>query len=96
MPLLHPWQQSLKKSFLLSIFTLALFSTASGQAAPRVDAMNDKSMSVAGSVTDQRGDPIRGATVSLRQPAAENAKKLRPTMMDILSSQRILVRLTSS
>ena len=73
-PLLHPWQQSLKNILLLSIFTLALISTASGQAVPRVDEMNDKSMSVAGSVTDQRGDPIRGATVSLRQLAAENAK----------------------
>ena len=36
--------------------------------------MGDKSMSIAGSVTDQRGDPIRGATVSLRQLAAEGAK----------------------
>jgi hypothetical protein len=36
--------------------------------------MRDKSILVAGSVTDQRGDPIRGATVSLRQLVAEDAK----------------------
>jgi hypothetical protein len=64
----------LKRNFLLSIFTLALISSASGQAVARTDEMSDKPMSVAGSVTDQRGDPIRGATVSLRQLAAGDAK----------------------
>ena len=64
MPLLQPWRQSLKKTFLLSIFTLALISTASAQAVPGGDEVKDKSTSVAGSVTDQRGDPIREATVS--------------------------------
>ena len=74
MALLHPWQQSLKTIFLLSICTLALISTTLGQAVPMGDEMNDKPTSVVGSVTDQRGDPIRGATVSLRQLAAEKAK----------------------
>ena len=74
MPLLHPWPHCLKKSALLSIVTLALISTTSGQAVARGDELNDKSTSVVGSVTDQRGDPIRGATVSLRQLAAEEAK----------------------
>jgi Carboxypeptidase regulatory-like domain len=72
--LLRPRQQSLREIFLLSIFTLALISTVSGQAVPRGDEINDKSTSVAGSVTDQRGDPIRGATVSLRQLATGKAK----------------------
>ena len=72
--LLHPWQQSLKTIFLLSICTLALISTTLGQAVPMGDEMNDKPTSIVGSVTDQRGDPIRGATVSLRQLAAEKAK----------------------
>jgi hypothetical protein len=60
----------LKKSFLLSIFTLAFISTTWGQAGPK----DVKSMLVTGSVTDQRGDPIRGAIVFLRQLAAERAK----------------------
>lgn len=74
MPLHHPWLQSLKKSLLLSIFTLALVSTAASQAVSKADEMTVKPMSVAGFVTDQRGDPIRGAAVLLRQLAAEKAK----------------------
>jgi hypothetical protein len=46
---------------LLSFFTFALMATASGQ-------------TVAGIVTDPRGDPIAGATVSLIEPAGENPK----------------------
>jgi Carboxypeptidase regulatory-like domain len=50
---------------LFSILMLALISTASGQTV---------SSSVAGVVTDQRGDPVRGASVSLIEPAGENPK----------------------
>ncbi len=64
----------MKKEFLLSILTLALIASASGQAVARGDEVEDKPSSIAGSVTDQRGDPIRGATASLRQLAAENPK----------------------
>jgi hypothetical protein len=63
-----------KKTFLLWICILAFISTAWGQAVPGSDEVNGKPASVAGIATDQRGDPIRGATVSLRQLAAENAK----------------------
>jgi hypothetical protein len=82
----QPWQKDeilrriqklplvLKKEFLLLIFTLAIISSASGQALARGDEMNDKPTSIAGSVTDQRGDPIRGAIASLRQLAAASAK----------------------
>jgi hypothetical protein len=62
------------KVAVLSIFTFALASMASGQTAPNVMEMTNGSSSVAGAVTDQRGDPVRGATVSLIQPAGENPK----------------------
>ena len=58
----------------MSIFTLALISTASGQAVARGDEVNDKPYVGRRVCDDQRGDPIRGATVSLRQLAAEKAK----------------------
>ena len=63
-----------KTNAVLSIFTFALIATASGQTAPKVVEMARKSSSVAGVVTDQRGDPVRGATVSLIEPAGENPK----------------------
>jgi hypothetical protein len=59
---------------VLSIFTFALISTASGQTVTKVIEPDRKSSSVAGVVTDQRGDPVRGATVSLIEPAGENPK----------------------
>jgi hypothetical protein len=59
---------------LLSIFTFALISTASGQTVSNGVETERKSSSVAGVVTDQRGDPVRGATVSLIEPAGENPK----------------------
>ena len=46
-----------------AILWLALITTASAQTA---------TSSVAGVVTDQRGDPVPGATVSLIEPAGEN------------------------
>lgn len=46
-----------------AILWLALMTTASAQTA---------TSSVAGVVTDQRGDPVPGATVSLIEPAGEN------------------------
>jgi len=49
----------------LSIFSFALIATASRQIVP-------KSSSVAGVVTDQRGDPVPGATITLIEPAREN------------------------
>jgi hypothetical protein len=63
-----------KTNAVLSIFTFALISTASGQTVPNVVEMERKSSSVAGVVTDPRGDPVRGATVSLIEPAGENPK----------------------
>jgi Carboxypeptidase regulatory-like domain len=50
-----------KTNAILSIVMFALIATASGQTS-----------SVAGVATDQRGDPIPGATVSLIEPAGEN------------------------
>jgi hypothetical protein len=58
----------------LSIFAFALTATASGQTAPRVVEMARKASSVAGTVTDPRGGPVRGATVSLIEPAGENPR----------------------
>jgi hypothetical protein len=60
----------LKTNAALSIFIFVLISTAASQTVPR------KSGSVAGVVTDQRGDPIRGATVSLIEPAGENPESV--------------------
>lgn len=70
----NPWLQLSKKRFLLSIFTLALVSTTASLAAANQFETNQLSASVAGTITDQRGDPIPGATVSLTQPSAEEAK----------------------
>jgi Carboxypeptidase regulatory-like domain len=63
-----------KTNTVLSIFTFALIATASGQTVTKVIEPERKSSSVAGVVTDQRGDPVRGATVSLIEPAGENPK----------------------
>ncbi len=63
----------LKMNAVLSIFTFALISTASGQTVTKIVEMR-RSSSVAGLVTDQRGDPVRGAAVSLIEPAGENPK----------------------
>jgi hypothetical protein len=63
-----------KTNTVLSIFTFALISTASGQTVTKAIEPERKSSSVAGVVTDQRGDPVRGATVSLIEPAGENPK----------------------
>jgi hypothetical protein len=52
-----------KRNVILSIFMFALMATASGQTS-----------SVAGVATDQRGDPVPGATVTLIEPAGENPK----------------------
>jgi hypothetical protein len=62
-----------KTNAVLSIFTVLLISTASGQTVKVIDPER-KSSSVAGVVTDQRGDSVRGATVSLIEPAGENPK----------------------
>jgi hypothetical protein len=61
-----------KTNAVLSIFTFALISTASGQTVAKVSEPERKPSSVAGVVTDQRGDPVRGVTVSLIEPAGEN------------------------
>ena len=53
-----------QRGIFLLIQVLALISTAPGQIAPKGSA--------AGVVTDQRGDPIPGATVSLIEPAGIN------------------------
>jgi Carboxypeptidase regulatory-like domain len=58
-----------KINAVLSILTFILIATASGQTVTRG--------SVAGLVTDQRGDPIPGATVSLIEPAGENPDPVR-------------------
>jgi hypothetical protein len=63
-----------KTNVVLSIFTFALISTASGQIVTKGIEPERKSSSVGGVVTDQRGDPVRGATVSLIEPAGENPK----------------------
>jgi Carboxypeptidase regulatory-like domain len=63
-----------KTNAVLSIFTFALISTASGQTVAKVIEPVRRSSSVAGVVTDQRGDPVPGATVSLIEPAGENPK----------------------
>jgi hypothetical protein len=52
---------------ILSIFALVLVSTVSGQTVTKVG-------SVEGVVTDQRGDPVRGGSASLIEPAGENPK----------------------
>jgi hypothetical protein len=70
----NPWLQLSKKRFLLSFFTWALVSTTASLAAANQFETNQLSASVAGTITDQRGDPIPGATVSLTQPSAEEAK----------------------
>jgi hypothetical protein len=64
----------LRTNAVLSILTFALISTASGQILTKVVEMARKLSSVAGVVTDLRGDPVRGATVSLIEPAGENPK----------------------
>jgi hypothetical protein len=61
-----------KTNAILSIFTFALIATASGQTVTKGIEAVRKSTSVAGVVTDQRGDPVPGATVSLIEPAGEN------------------------
>ncbi len=61
---------------ILSIVTFVLISTASGQTVTKVIETERKSSSVAGVVTDQRGDPVPAATVSLIEPAGENPKSV--------------------
>lgn len=61
-----------KTNAILSIFTFALIATASGQTVTKGIEAAGKSSSVAGVATDQRGDPVPGATVSLIEPAGEN------------------------
>jgi hypothetical protein len=61
---------------ILSIFTFVLISTASGQTVTKVIETERKSSSVAGLVTDQRGDPVPGATISLIEPAGENPRSV--------------------
>jgi hypothetical protein len=53
-----------RAGILWPILTFALMATASGQT-------NNKSSSVIGVVTDQRGDPVAGATITLIEPAGE-------------------------
>jgi hypothetical protein len=62
----------LKMNVVLSIFTFALMATASGQTVPKGVETERKSNSVIGVVTDQRGDPVPGATITLIRPAGEN------------------------
>jgi hypothetical protein len=69
----NPWQQASKKRFLISIVTLALISTTSALAAANQIETDQLSASITGTITDQRGDPVPGATVSLTQPSAEKA-----------------------
>ena len=61
-----------KTNAVLSIFILALISRASSQTVPKEIEMERKSSSVTGVVTDQRGDPIRGAALSLIEPEGDN------------------------
>jgi hypothetical protein len=61
-----------RPGILLSIFSLALMATASGQTVAKNLETERKSSSVTGVVTDQRGDPVPGATVTLIEPAGEN------------------------
>jgi Carboxypeptidase regulatory-like domain len=70
----NPWQQLSKKRFLLSIFTLAIVSGTPALAAANQLETDQLSASVTGTITDQRGDPVPGATVSLTQPSAKKAK----------------------
>jgi hypothetical protein len=70
----NPWQQLSKKRFLLSIFTLAIVSGTPALAAANQLETDQLSASVTGTITDQRGDPVPGATVSLTQPSAEKAR----------------------
>jgi hypothetical protein len=65
-----------KANAVLSIFTFALIATASGQTVPKGIEAVRKSSSVAGVVTDQRGDPVPGAAVSLIEPAGENPQSV--------------------
>ena len=65
-----------KTNATLSIFSFALLSTASGQTMPKALEMAGRSSSVAGVVTDQRGDPVREVTVLLIEPAGENPKPM--------------------
>jgi hypothetical protein len=57
---------------VLSIFTFVLTATASGQTLSKGVETEKKSSSVAGVVTDQRGDPVPGAAITLIEPAGEN------------------------
>ncbi len=57
---------------LLSIFSVALIATASGQTVSRGLETERRSSSVTGVVTDPRGDPVPGATITLIEPAGEN------------------------
>jgi Carboxypeptidase regulatory-like domain len=61
-----------QSGILLSIFGFALMATASGQNVPQGIETEKKSSAVTGVVTDQRGDPVPGAAITLIEPAGEN------------------------
>ena len=67
---------SSRTNAILSIFTFVLMSTASGQTVTKIVETERKSSSVAGVVTDQRGDPVPGAAISLIEPAGENPRSV--------------------
>jgi hypothetical protein len=85
-----------KANVVLSIFAFALTATASSQTAPQVVEMAGKSSSVAGTVTDPRGGPVRGATVSLIEPAGENPRSALTDENGSLSFRRMRVPSTSN
>jgi hypothetical protein len=61
-----------KTNAVLSIFIFALIATASGQTVPKGIEAEGKLSAVAGVVTDERGDPVPGATLTLIEPAGKN------------------------
>jgi hypothetical protein len=61
-----------KTNTVLSIVIFALIATASGQTVPKSIGAEGKLSAVAGVVTDERGDPVPGATITLIEPAGEN------------------------
>jgi hypothetical protein len=57
---------------IMAISTFAFMATAFGQTMPKGTAAERKSSSIIGAVTDQRGDPVPGATITLIESAGEN------------------------
>ena len=74
-----PWVPSPTRIASLSLIALTFVSTASGQALPDSPEVSKTAGSVAGTVTDQRGDPVRAAEGSLVESADD---RIQTTLTD--------------